>query len=100
MRCRLTLLGPVSLTSSSGTPNRRVLQQRRLALLAALASSPRGFVSRDRLLGLLWPDRDERTARHLLADSLYVLRQTLGENAIVTSADALRLSTGLVSADV
>ena len=35
------------------------------------------------MLGLLWPDRDERSARHLLADSLYVLRQTLGDRAII-----------------
>jgi len=75
MRCRLTLLGPVSLTSASGAPNRRAVQQRRVALLAVLATSGES-VSRDRLVGLLWPDRDERAARHLLADSLYVLRQT------------------------
>src|SRR5262249_39382448 len=56
MRCRLTLLGSVSLTRASGAPNRRAIQQRRVALLAVLASNPRGFLSRDRLLGLLWPD--------------------------------------------
>ena len=55
---------------------------------------------RDRLLGLLWPDRDERTARHLLADSLYVLRQTLGGAAIVATADSVRLSPDMVWTDV
>src|SRR5262252_5388976 len=92
MRCRLTLLGPVSLTSASGAPNRRAVQQRRVALLAVLATASGESVGRDRLLGLLWPDRDERAARHLLADSLYVLRQTLGDDAIVVSSDAVRLS--------
>ena len=57
-------------------------------------------MSRDRLLGLLWPERDERTARHLLADSLYVLRGALGERAITTSGEALRLSTNEVWSDV
>jgi DNA-binding SARP family transcriptional activator len=71
-----------------------------MALLALLASSPRAPISRDRLLGILWPDRDERSARHLLADSLYVLRQTLGAEAIVASGEALRLSPDLVWADV
>ncbi len=57
-------------------------------------------MSRDRLLGLLWPDRDERAARHLLADSLYVLRQTLGDESIVASGEALQLSRDLVWTDV
>jgi DNA-binding SARP family transcriptional activator len=100
MRCRLTLLGPVGLTRPAGTIDRRAVQQRRIALLAVLAASPRGFVSRDRLLGLLWPDRDERTARHLLADSIYVLRQTLGDGALLASADTVHLSTLRVWTDV
>ncbi len=69
-------------------------------MLAVIATSPDASISRDRLLGLLWPDRDERSARHLLADSLYVLRQTFGDDAIVASAEALRLSSDLVWTDV
>jgi DNA-binding SARP family transcriptional activator len=63
-----------------------------MALLALLATSPETSLSRDRLLGLLWPDRDERRARHLLADSLYVLRQALGDESIVASGELVRLS--------
>jgi DNA-binding SARP family transcriptional activator len=100
MRSRLTLLGPVSLTDASGSTSRRASQQRRIALLAILAASPDRSLSRDRLLGLLWPDRDDRTARHLLADSLYVLRQTLGDDALVVSGEAVRLSPERVWADV
>ncbi|HET7612666.1 MAG TPA: BTAD domain-containing putative transcriptional regulator, partial [Gemmatimonadaceae bacterium] len=51
-------------------------------------------------LGLLWPDRDEPTARHLLADSVYVLRRTLGKSVITTSGETLRLSADVFSADV
>jgi DNA-binding SARP family transcriptional activator len=79
---------------------RRASQQRRIALLALLAASPSGAVSRDRLVGLLWPDRDERSARHLLADSLYMLRRTLGDGSIVASGEALQLSPDLVWTDV
>ena len=100
MPCRLALLGAVSLTVSASRSTRRAVQQRRLALLAILASAPDQSVSRDRLLGLLWPDRDERTARHLLADSLYVLRSAFGNRAIVASGEALRLSTDEVWSDV
>ncbi|MGZ3546557.1 MAG: BTAD domain-containing putative transcriptional regulator, partial [Gemmatimonadaceae bacterium] len=94
------LLGAVSLTGPKGTSLRRASQQRRIALLALVASSPGETISRDRLLGFLWPDRDEATARHLLADSIYVLRKTLGEQAIVASGETLRLSTDLVWTDV
>jgi DNA-binding SARP family transcriptional activator len=97
---RLALLGSVRLTGPEGAPIRRASQQRRIALLAVIAASPDGCVSRDRLLGLLWPDRDERSARHLLADSLYILRQTFGDDAIVASAEALGLSRDLVWTDV
>ncbi len=71
-----------------------------MALLALLAGSTDESLSRDRLVGLLWPESDERTARHLLADSLYVLRRALGADAIVTSGEALRLSSEHVTIDV
>ena len=100
MLSRVALLGPVSLTGPKGVPLRRASQQRRIALLALVASSPGQSISRDRLLGSLWPDRDEPTARHLLADSIYVLRQTLGDRAIVASGETLRLSPDFVRTDV
>jgi DNA-binding SARP family transcriptional activator/Flp pilus assembly protein TadD len=95
MQSRLVLLGPVGLTGPTGQLLRRASQQRRMALLALVATAPGASISRDRLLGLLWPDRDERTARHLLADSLYVLRQALGDDAFITTGEAVRLSGGL-----
>ena len=79
---------------------RRASQQRRIALLAVVAASPGGAVSRDRLLGLLWPDRDEPTARHLLADSLYVLRRTLGDDSIVATGETVQLSPDDLVADI
>jgi DNA-binding SARP family transcriptional activator len=102
MANRLLLFGTVCLTSSAAEPRslRRASQCRRLALLALTASSPGASISRDRLLGLLWPERDERTARHLLADSLYVLRQTFGAEAIIAAGDSLRLSSHIVWTDV
>ena len=51
-------------------------------------------------MALLWPERDERIARHLLADSLYVVRQALGRDAITASSGTLCLSPALVWVDV
>jgi DNA-binding SARP family transcriptional activator len=100
MLSRLKLFGPVCLTGHDESLIRRASQQRRIALLALVATSPGGAISRDRLLGLLWPDRDERTARHLLADSLYILRRTLGEGSIIPSGEAVQLSPDVVWTDV
>lgn len=100
MGSRLYLLGPVTLEGPDGASVGRASQQRRLALLGLIASAADGPIARNRLLGLLWPDRDERVARRLLADSLYVLRQALGDNAIVATADSVRLSADLVWTDV
>src|SRR5215471_11705062 len=100
MVSRLVLLGPVGLIGPGDASVRRASQQRRLALLAIIAATPGQSISRDRLLGLLWPDRDERSARHLLTDSIYVLRQTLGADAIETPGEAVRLSPECVWTDV
>jgi DNA-binding SARP family transcriptional activator/Tfp pilus assembly protein PilF len=97
---RLFLLGQARLTGPSESSLRRASQQRRLALLALIASSPGETISRDRALGLLWPDRDEHTARHLLADSVYVLRRALGDQVIIASGETLRLSTSTLWTDI
>ena len=41
-------------------------QRRRLALLAYLAAADGGTVGREKLIGLLWPESDESSARHSL----------------------------------
>ena len=48
------------------------------ALLAVLAVSPSGAVSREKLAALLWSDRGEEQARSSLRQTLTVLRKELG----------------------
>lgn len=47
------------------------------ALLAYLAVEVERAHTRDRLIGLLWPDQPERAARRDLSQALYNLRQTI-----------------------
>ena len=68
-----------------------------LALLAA--SGPRGL-SRERLLGILWPDRDEERGRHALAQTVYSLRGDLRNDAAVSGAGDLRLEASEITSDV
>jgi DNA-binding SARP family transcriptional activator/TolB-like protein len=51
-------------------------------------------------MGLLWPDCDEASARHLLSDSLYVLRKDLGEDVVLGSGELLRLNPEVIQCDV
>ncbi len=45
--------------------------------------------SRDTLLALLWPDRDEERGRHSLSQTLYELRRALGESCVLVSGETL-----------
>ncbi len=95
----LKLLGRLSLADSNGPVTGQITQRRRLAFLAILGASPRATVTRDRLVALLWPELDAEGARHRLSDSLYVARRALGDGAIVTEGDDLRLSEEHVAVD-
>ena len=96
----LKLLGRLSLADSNGPVTGQITQRRRLAFLAILGASPRATVTRDRLVALLWPELDAEGARHRLSDSLYVARRALGDGAIVTEGDDLRLDEAHVDVDV
>lgn len=72
---------------------------RRLALLAVVAASGPSGVTRDRLLGLLWPERDESKARHALSQTLYSLRADLGTDVLLAE-QTLRLNPERITADL
>lgn len=75
-------LGRVDLRGSPPGPLLR--QPKCLALLAYLAMArPHRFHRRDSLVGLFWPEMDERHARAALSQTLYRLRRALNADAIV-----------------
>lgn len=97
---RLRTFGSV-VVERDGTPLvGRNTQRRRLALLTIFATSRSAPVSRDRLLLLLWPDRDEGRGRHALAQLLYELRRDLGEEIIAGGGEDLSLHRDQFSSDV
>ena len=67
-----------------------------MALLAVVAATGRRGVSRDRILGLLWPDAEQEQARHTLSQTLYSLKRDTGRDWIV-SAPELRLDPAITS---
>ena len=93
----LRLFGGLALEGPSGPLRGGVAQRRRLALLAMLGVAGERGVSRDKLAGYLWPESDEAGARHLLSDSVYVLRKALGEEEVHASgAEAVIVRTSLI----
>ncbi|HEX7023982.1 MAG TPA: BTAD domain-containing putative transcriptional regulator [Gemmatimonadales bacterium] len=69
---------------------------RPLGLLAMVAASGRQGISRDRVIGILWPETGEEQARHTLSQTLYRLRQAAGHD-LVAGTVTLRLDPGLAS---
>jgi DNA-binding SARP family transcriptional activator/TolB-like protein len=89
----LRTFGGLTLEAGAGEPVPS-LGPRALALLAIVAAAgPRG-ISRDKILGILWPDSDEEQARHTLSQTLYRLRRESGASWITGTAQ-LRLGPAI-----
>jgi DNA-binding SARP family transcriptional activator len=95
----LTTLGTLSLANDGVPVSGPAAQRRKLALLAALAASPRGM-SRDTLAALLWGEQDDERARHSLEQALYGLKHSLGSDPVQRTSTALLLDSSVVRADV
>jgi TolB-like protein/DNA-binding SARP family transcriptional activator len=96
---RLVLLGGAALEGPDGKLDGRVAQPRSLALLALLALAPGGAITREKLIGYLWPEVDRQQGRHLLSNSLYIARRALGDDTIIGSAELLQLNKARISVD-
>ena len=96
---RLRTFGGALLEGPRGLVTGAISQRRRLAVLSLLASSG-GGISRDRLVGLLWPESNEEKARHALSQLLHGLRRELGDDVIAGSATSLQLNPEVVASDI
>jgi DNA-binding SARP family transcriptional activator len=92
-------LGPVGLSLEGGPAPPELLWRKHLGLLIYLARSPRGR-TREHLVGLLWPEKPEASARHSLNEAIRVLRRYLGDAVVDTSGGQVRLSVDAVRLDV
>jgi predicted ATPase/DNA-binding SARP family transcriptional activator len=97
---RLRTFGGLGLTREAGALGGAALQPRRLAVLAALAvAGPQGL-SRDKLLGLLWPETTDARGRQALSQALYALRRDTDTDDLVLGGEQLRLNPAVMSSDV
>lgn len=84
-----------------GTDIRSVLSQpKRLALLLYLRiAAPGGFVARDRVVALFWPESEAERARNALRQSLHFLRRSLGDEAFVSRGEREVGAAALIECD-
>lgn len=99
-RYSLSLLGGAGMVRPDGKLMERVAQGRRMAVLALLATAPRGVLARERIVALLWPDYAPARGRHLLAVHLHEIRRTLGADAVVGAGETIALDSAVVGSDV
>ncbi len=92
----LRTFGGLSIEPEAGDGLTLSLGPRRLALLAVVAAAgPRG-ITREKLVGILWPDADEEQARHTLSQTLYLLRRETSTEWIAGTSQ-LRLHDSIKS---
>lgn len=96
---RLKLFGGISLEGPQGPVAGRAAQRHRLAMLALLGVARDQGLTRDKLIGYLWPDAGDERARRVLSDSIYRINQALGGDAVMAVGDVLRLNPQRVSCD-
>src|SRR5687768_12299630 len=87
---QLRIFGALTIETGPGDGPAPVLGPRRLALLALLAAAGSRGITREKILGILWPETDEEQARHTLSQTLYLLRRETGREW-VSGTTLLRL---------
>lgn len=77
-------------------------QPKRIALLAYVAlTGSQGYISRERIMSVLWPESDEARARQSLRNGLYKIRQALGDEVFLSQGNSdVRLNPDLLTVDV
>lgn len=98
---RLRTFGAVELERQDGDGSWSLLQRggKALAVLVYLSMTPGRAIPRERLSSLVWGDESPERARGSLRQSLYLLRQALGDSAIVSRGDDVELRADLLDLD-
>jgi DNA-binding SARP family transcriptional activator/TolB-like protein len=92
---RLEGFGGANLLHESDAPP----QRRRIALLALLAVAGNRGMSREKLVGYLWPESTVDHARHSLEQLIYGIRRTYGDELLI-GGNPLHANPEVFSSDV
>ncbi|MEO7041351.1 MAG: BTAD domain-containing putative transcriptional regulator [Gemmatimonadaceae bacterium] len=98
----LSLLGPQAVSRSDGREFGTLpAQPKRFALLAFLTLAAGSYLRRDTIAAIFWPDLDQSAARRALRNTLYHLREALGDGVILTHGDEqVAIDPSMIRCDV
>ncbi len=96
----LELLGTAVIKDASGPITGPATHRHSLALLALLALESAGGIGRGRLVGYLWPEVSESTARNRLSTHLHRVRGRIGAETIRSTSGRLELDENRATSDV
>jgi DNA-binding SARP family transcriptional activator len=97
---RINTFGGLSVWAGDSQITGPAVQPRRLAVLALLARAGARGMSREKVLGLIWPGVETDRSRRLLTQALYAVRRELRADDAIVGMQELRLNTQLVTCDV
>lgn len=97
---RLRTFGALAVEGPDGAVGGTAAQPQSLALLTLLAATGERGMSRDKIVALLWPECDDKRARHRLSQLGHALRRSLGEHIFVSASAELRLDSGQITSDI
>jgi DNA-binding SARP family transcriptional activator len=95
----LITLGGLSLRREDPVSAEASTQPRRLALLALIGAAGERGITREKVLGLLWPDVEEERGRGILSQALYALKRDLGREDLFLDTPELRLNPAALACD-
>jgi DNA-binding SARP family transcriptional activator len=98
---RLHVFGAAHILDHAGEPfGGAVATRRTLGLLAVLAVAGDAGVSRDKLVGLLWPESETERARHSLTQAMYTARRGLRCDELFLASADVRLNPAQITSDL
>jgi DNA-binding SARP family transcriptional activator len=100
---KLWIFGSIDVRGDDGAAlNSLVTQGPATALFACMAAArPESFFRRDRLVGMLWAESDQASARTNLRRALHQIRDAIGKDALISRGDEeVGLAAGSVWCDV
>ncbi len=96
----IILFGGAAIHAGGSPIAGRAAHRHPLAILALLVASGGRAVTRDKLIALLWPERDSDGARHVLKVLLHELRKERGDAALRATGDQLSADPTAIACDV
>src|SRR5262245_15926596 len=96
---RLQTLGTLDVTVNGAAAPAELLWKKNIGLLLYLARAPKHRCTREQLIGLFWPDKNDTAARQSVREAVRVLRHYVGEDRLTTSGDVIQLLEGAVELD-